>query len=123
MYNSPNTVEDVLANPKQYGLRPLHEYMAGKGSLSAKLSTEESKLARIDKSSQVFRNGIKRHIYYFEKYKCRSLEEVQAICKHEGIDFLKLEMKPQVLPDRNDPDKCDLLIRFERPISMLLGIV
>lgn len=123
MYKSPETVEDVLQNPKLYGLRPLDEYLKGKGNLNARLSTDDAKLSRIDKSTQVFRNGVKKHIYYFEHYKCRSLEEVQMICANEGIPFGKLEIKPQIIPDRNDPDKCDLLIRFERPLSMLLGIL
>lgn len=119
MYKTPNTVEDILENPKAFGLPTFEEFVKNNG----KIRSEDAKFARIDKSSQVFRNGIRKHIYYFESYRCRSLEEVQSICAREGVSITKLDVKPQIVPDRNDPDKCDIIIKFERPLSMLLGIV
>ena len=75
------TLEDIAANPKQYGAPTYEEFC--KNPEHWRINKQQS-LVSADKGSQVFTN-VKKHIYYVDGNKCGSLEKVEQYCIDHGI--------------------------------------
>lgn len=56
-------------------------------------------LASADVSSHTFKDQVKRQVYMWrDKYTCKTLEQLETICKSEGFDPKDLQMRPIVKP-------------------------
>lgn len=57
----------------------------------------EELLESADKSSQVFRDAVHKQNYMWrDAYTCRTLEELERVCKSEGFEVNDCQMRPIV---------------------------
>lgn len=103
-------LEDMLNNPKAYGLPTYEEFAANPEKWR---KARESVFEMVDiGSTNGLKNYVVKHEYEILGYKCKTLEEVQRIADNEGLEVSKLEIKPEILPQGGG--KCNILVRFER---------
>lgn len=61
--------------------------------------TLDNVMERIDNGPKQYRTNLEKTVYYFETYKCDSLEQAQRIASEEGLDLLKdFDWEPEFLP-------------------------
>lgn len=90
------SIEEVLDNPKLYGLPNFEEFVANK---SKWMGSQEDGIANIDAGD---RNLQCKQEYYIEKYKIESLEKCERIAKEMGYSlFTDFEWNPQVCPTQD----------------------
>lgn len=71
-------------------------------------------LESADQSTQAFRNDVKTQRYFWEdKYEVDSLEDIERICREEGVNRGDLEMEPIVR--QVNEGKVEVLVRFWAP--------
>ena len=87
------TIEDIMENPNAYGAPTFEQFR--KNPDKWRLPKDHLFLSA-DRGSDIFKD-VRKHNYYFHREglptKCRSLEDVEAVCKLEGIKPDELEMK------------------------------
>lgn len=105
----PETVDDILADPSQYGLPTFEQFAKNP---EAYIGKEDEKLAFADAGSTILKNYVQRHIYEIDGYPCKSLVEVERIAKSQGYNLRELEYTLDILP--NVGQKCDILIKFHK---------
>lgn len=68
-----------------------------------------------DLSSITFKDSVKRQVYMWrDKYTCKTLEQLETICKSEGYDPLDLQMNPIVKPlnGTSNQGQVEVVIQF-----------
>ena len=107
-------LEDLLNNPKAYGL-PTFEEFAAKPEKWRQSAERIFEMVDIG-STNGLKNVVAKHEYEILGYKCNSLEEDERVAKNEGIALASLEIKPEILPQGGG--KCNILVRFtKKPLT------
>lgn len=71
-------------------------------------------LESVDRSTQTFRDDVKDQKYLWEdKYEVDSLEDIERICREEGVNRGDLEIEP-VIRQANE-GKVEIFVRFWAP--------
>lgn len=102
---------DVMDNPKKFGLPTLEEYSKNPEYWRRKLFGGRDHLFdAIDKGSKHLSGYVISHIYELDGYRCKGLEEVESVARSQGLDPWSMRFTVEVL-DRGGK-KCDLLVQF-----------
>jgi hypothetical protein len=101
-------IQDLLANPKAYGLPTLEEFAAAPEKWR-KAADDIFKTADIG-STMGLKNIVAKQTYEVSGYKCDTLEEVERVALNEGLDIKLLELKPQIIPLGGG--KCNIHVVF-----------
>lgn len=68
-----------------------------------------------DQSSITFKNSVKRQVYMWkDQYTCKTLEQLETICKNEGFTPSDLQMRPIVKPvsGTSNQNQVEIVIQF-----------
>lgn len=69
-------------------------------------------LKAVDESTHAFRGLVVKQRYEAFGYPCDTLEQVERICRDEGVALRDLDMRPQIIPVVGG--KCEIIIGFAR---------
>lgn len=72
-------------------------------------------LEAADQSSVTFKSSVKRQVYMWRnKYTCKTLEQLETICKSEGYSPKDLQMRPIVKPinGTSNQGQVEIVIQF-----------
>lgn len=72
-------------------------------------------LESADLSSVTFKDSVKRQVYMWRnKYTCKTLEQLETICKSEGYNPKDLQMRPIVKPinGTSNQGQVEIVIQF-----------
>jgi len=101
-------IEDLLNNPKAYGLPTLEEFAANPEKWR---KAADQVLKSVDIGSTTgLKNMVVKQTYEVAGYKCSTLEEVERVALNEGWSLKNLEIKPNLIPLGGG--KCDVHIVF-----------
>jgi hypothetical protein len=107
----PNTIEEIMENPKKYGAPTLEEFIRDREKNKV---TVDSKLGMIDQSTKILKNKLIKQTYFFRGIFCDKLEEVEYIAINEGIDLKQCTISPQIVPQLGG--KFSILVTITPPI-------
>ena len=101
-------MEDLLNNPKAYGLPTFQEFCKDPDRWR---KSADKVLGAVDIGSV---GGLKKFVaeqtYEVAGYKCKTLEECQRVAQNEGLSIESMEMKPEVY--KLGGDKYGILVSF-----------
>lgn len=103
------TLDDLMANPKKYGLPTFQEFQREPGKYR---QPEDGDFGWVEKGSDLLRGVIKSHSYECLGYKAKNLETCERIAKDHGLGIMDLDMKPELVQE--NAGKYSVLVRFTR---------
>lgn len=101
------TVKDVLEDPHSYGMPTFQEFAKNRERY---MGREDDVLSSVDAGGILLKNRTKRIKYQVKGYRCDTLEEVERVCRDEGMLLKDLQYMGFIEP-QNGFD-CDILIKF-----------
>lgn len=106
---TPNeiTLEDIIDNPKKFGAPTFEEFARDPQKWFGR---KDELMGIVDKGSENLNRHVRKHIFKFKQWKCKSLEEVEVIVKDHGLELDDLDIAPQLI--NMEGDKCDILVEF-----------
>jgi len=88
------TLEDLMDNPKKYGLPTLAEFARNPAILRG---AADELFANVDKGSAILGKQVREHRYYWRGIKMDSLERVQKAAMDDmGLGVDALTVKPEL---------------------------
>ena len=104
---SEATFDDVMEDPKKFGLPTFDEFAKNPDTLFGR---EDERLQEVERGSTNLNRVVKRYIYEIEGYRCKSLEEVERVARSMGIDLREMDYQPQM--ETNTGGKFDIKVKF-----------
>jgi len=101
------TLEEIVADPKKFGLPTYEEYLKNPNLMPKNLSAFDS----VDNGPQrLLKQHIQRVRYLWKGYYFDKLEQVEKAITSDGHNPLDLDYQPELIPQGGG--KCDVLVRF-----------
>lgn len=101
------TADDIYENPESFGLPKFEDFAKNPEKY---LGRDDEKLGEVDRGSEMLNRHVKRHVYEFEGYRCKSLEEVERVAGNQGLKLRELEYTSEVVPLSGG--WCDIKVNF-----------
>jgi len=102
-----NSTEEIIDNPTAYGMPTFEEF---KRKRDLYMGREDDVLSSADVGSSILKKSVRKHIYEFQGYRCKTLEEVQNVASRQGVALKDLVYQPEVV--WAGAGKYDLFVRF-----------
>jgi len=95
-------------NPERFGIPAFDEFKKDPDKYRKR---PDDLFASADASTQTFREVLRKQRYFWKnEYEANSLEEIERICREEGISYDSLNMCPAVVPV--EAGKFDIFVSF-----------
>lgn len=107
MGRRPGSAEDVMSNPKDFGMPTFEEFAQNREKW---LGRDDEILEGVAKGGDTTKGMYRRHQYEIEGYKCSSLDEVERVALSQGIALRDLDYRATLVDTGSG--KNDVLIRF-----------
>lgn len=101
------TLEDLFNEPDKYGAPSFQHFAKNKEKY---FGTETESFAEVDKGSLIFKKGLRKFRFEILGYRCKTLEEVERICREQGINIRALEYQPEFIPLGGG--EAEMLVKF-----------
>jgi hypothetical protein len=106
-YTEDTTLEDLFDNPAKYGAPSFTEFSKQKEKY---MGSESEAFEQVDKGSLIFKKGLRKFRFEILGYRCKTLEEVERICREQGINIRALDFQPEFIPLGGG--EAEMLVRF-----------
>jgi hypothetical protein len=116
--NSETTLDDILANPSNFGVPTFEQFSQNKDRY---MGSKDWILAAVDKGSENLSAYSTEHKYKFKNWNCDSLEEIERVARDEGHELLDLDFKAQLVDITNK--RATIVVEFfPKKSSLLIGV-